>query len=84
MFNLRFYGLLRTPITVHRAHPLRPSTYLIPIPLAGESSETASIYSNGSERRLLHDSDQSDEEEQEVHAPPNKWELIKVCKIANP
>lgn len=63
---------------MHKADPLRLSTYMIPIPLAGESSETASIMSNGSERRLLHESDVSDEEEL-VPAPLTKWQLIKVC-----
>lgn len=78
----RFYGLLRTPITVHKAHPLSPSSYLIPTPLAGESSETASIYSNNSERRLLHDSDLSDaEDELEQPVTQTKWEMIKVSLI---
>ncbi|KAI6182863.1 Battenin [Aphelenchoides bicaudatus] len=77
LFGLTFYGLLQTPLSVHKANPLRLSTYLIPTPLAGESSETASIYSNNSELRLLHDSDPSDEEETEDSSLPSKWELIK-------
>lgn len=52
---------------------------MIPIPLAGESSDTASISSsNSSERRLLQESDQSDEEEMEQQpVVPAKWQLIK-------